>query len=57
MRQDNIRSVMVSVKARSHDPFLCIRFLLFPKYRSCEHIKNDLPSNESVFSKKEPGWK
>ena len=29
------------LKARSHDPFLRIRFLLVPKIGSCEHIEND----------------
>ena len=37
------------LKARSHDPLLRIRFLLVPKNGSCEHIKNDLPSNGSVI--------
>ena len=41
-----------SLKARSHDPFLKIRFLLVPKNGSCEHIKNDLPSNGSIILKK-----
>ena len=40
------------LKARSHDPFLRIQFLLVPKNGSCEHIKNDLPSNGSVILKK-----
>ena len=39
------------LKARSHDPFLRIRFLLVPKNGSCERIKNDLPSNGSVILK------
>ena len=39
-------------KARSHDPFVRIRFLLVPKNGSCEHINNDLPSNGSVILKK-----
>ena len=41
-----------SVEACSHDPFLRIRFLLVPKNGSCEHMKNDLPSNGSVILKK-----
>ena len=40
------------LKARSHDPFLRIRCLLVPKNGSCEHIKNDLPSNGPVILKK-----
>ena len=40
------------VKARSHDPFIRIRFLLIPKNGSCEHIRNDLSSNGSVVLKK-----
>ena len=43
---------VITLKARSHDPFLRIRFLLVPKNGSCEHIKNDLPSNGSVILKK-----
>ena len=39
-------------KARSHHPFLRIRVLLVPKNGSCEHIKNDLPSNGSLILKK-----
>ena len=35
-----------------HDPFLRIRFLLVPKNESCEHIKNDLPSNGYIILKK-----
>ena len=42
----------VFLKARSHDPFLRIRFLLVPNNGSCEHNKNDLPSNGSVSLKK-----
>ena len=41
-----------TLKALSHDPFLRIRFLLVPKNGSCEHVKNDLPSNGSVILKK-----
>ena len=37
--------------ARSHDPFLRIRFFS-PKIESCEHIENDLPTHESVSLKK-----
>ena len=44
--------VIQSLKACSQYPFLQIRFLLVPKNRSCEHIKNDLPSNGSVTLKK-----
>ena len=33
---------------------LRIRFLLIPKNGSCEHIKNDLPSNRSLILKKKP---
>ena len=40
------------LKARSHDPILRIRFLLVPKIGSCEHNKNDLPTNGSVSLKK-----
>ena len=40
------------IKARSQDQFLRIRLLLVPKNGSCEHIKNDLPSNRSVILKK-----
>ena len=43
---------MLDLHARSHNPFLRIRFLLVPKNGSCEHIKNDLPSNGSVILKK-----
>ena len=43
------------LKACSHDPFWRIRFLLVPKNGSCEHIKNDLPSNRSVILKKTDG--
>ena len=43
---------MKHLKARSHDPFLRIRFLLVLKNGSCEHIKNDLPSNGSLILKK-----
>ena len=43
------------LKARSHDPFLRIRFLLVPKNGSCEHIENDLPSNGSVIKTKTEG--
>ena len=43
---------LMTFKARSHDPFLRIRFLLVPKNGSCEHIKNDLPSHGSVILKK-----
>ena len=39
-------------KACSHDPFLRIQFLLVLNNRSCEHIKNDLPSNGSLILKK-----
>ena len=41
-----------NVKARSHDPFLRIRFLLVPKIGSCEHIENDLPTHGSVMLNK-----
>ena len=44
--------VSEGLKTRAHDPFLRIRFLLVPKNGSCEHIKNDLPSNGSVILKK-----
>ena len=40
------------LKARSHDLFLMIRFLLVPKIGSCEHTENDLPTNGSVILKK-----
>ena len=40
------------IKARSHDPFLRIRFLLVSKIGSCEHIENDLPTHESEILKK-----
>ena len=40
------------LKARSHDPFLRIRFLLLPKIGSCEHIENDLPTRGPVILKK-----
>ena len=50
-----IKQIIVSLKVRSHDPFLRIRFLLVPKNGSCEHIKNDLPSNGSVILKKTNG--
>ena len=40
------------LKARSHDPFLRIRFLVVPKIGSCEHIENDLPTHGSVVLKK-----
>ena len=42
----------IFLKAFSHDPFLRIRLLLVPKNGSCEHIKNDLPSNGSLILKK-----
>ena len=48
----NWPTAMKHLKARSHDPFLRIRFLLVLKNGSCEHIKNDLPSNGSVVLKK-----
>ena len=41
----------MDLKARLHDPALRIRFLLVPKNGSCEHIKNDLPSNGCVILK------
>ena len=41
-----------SIKARSHDPFLRIRFLMVPKIRSCEHIENDISTHGSVSLKK-----
>ena len=41
------------LKARSHDPFLRIRFLLVPKIRSCEHNENDLPTHGSLSLKKQ----
>ena len=44
-----------SHKARSHVPFLRNRFLMVPKNRSCEHIKNDIPSNGFVILKKTDG--
>ena len=44
-----------NIKARSHDPFLRIQFLLVPKIGSCEHIENDLPTHGSVMLKN--GWK
>ena len=37
-------------KARSHHPFLRIRFLLVPKIGSCEHIENDL--SDMFFQRK-----
>ena len=40
------------IKSCPHDPFLSIRFLLVPKNRSCEHIKNDHLSNGSLILKK-----
>ena len=42
----------ITLKARSHDPFLRIRFLLVPKIGSCEHVENDLPTHGSVILKK-----
>ena len=45
----------LNIKARSHDTFLRIPFLLVPKNGSCEHIKNDLPSTGSVILKKPMG--
>ena len=44
---------IIIIKARSHDPFLRIRFLLVPKIRSFEHIENDLPTHGSVILKKQ----
>ena len=43
------------LKARSHDPFLRIRFLLVPKIGSCEHIENDHPIHGSVILKERMG--
>ena len=40
------------IEARSHDPFLRIRFLLVPKIESCEHNENDLPTHRFVIFKK-----
>ena len=40
------------LKAFPDDPFLRTRLLLVPKNGSCEHIKNDLPSNGSLILKK-----
>ena len=45
-------NTIFSIKTRSHDPFLTTQFLLAPKTGSCEHIKNDLPSNGSLILKK-----
>ena len=42
----------LTFKACSHDPFLRIRFLLVPKNESCEHMKDDLPSNGSLILQK-----
>ena len=42
----------IFIKARSHDPFLRIRFSLVPKIGSCERTKNDLPTHGSVRLKK-----
>ena len=42
----------IQSEARSHDPFLRIRFLLVPKIGSCEHIENDLPTHGSVYLRK-----
>ena len=50
--QELLPGERICLKARSHDPFLRIRFLLVPKNGSCEHIKNDLPSNGSLILKK-----
>ena len=44
-----------SFKARSHDPFLRIRFLLVQKIGSCERNENDLPTHGSVILKKADG--
>ena len=38
-------------EARSHDPFLRIRFLLVQKIGSCEHVENDLSTHGSVILK------
>ena len=43
---------LLSVRSRSHDPFLRIRFLLVPKIGSCEHIENDLPTHGSLILEK-----
>ena len=43
------------LKARSHDPFLRIWFLLVPKIGSCEHIENYLPTDGSVILEKTDG--
>ena len=43
------------LKARSHDLFLRIRFLLVPKIGSFEHIQNDLPTHRSPILKKTDG--
>ena len=44
-------SEVLKVKARSHDQFLRVRFLLIPKIASCEHIESDLPTHGSVILK------
>ena len=43
---------MYFLKARSHNPFLRIRFLLVPKIGSCEHIESDIPTHGSISLKK-----
>ena len=40
------------LKARSHDPFSRVLFLLVPKIGLYEHIENDLPTHGSVSLKK-----
>ena len=42
----------IGIRARSHDPFLRIRFLLVPKIGSCEQTENDLSTHGSVMFKK-----
>ena len=46
------KTTETSLKTRSHDPFLRIRFLLVSRIEWCEHIENDRPTHGSVSLKK-----
>ena len=50
--QKTKKGLNIFLKAFSHDPFSRAPLPLVPKNGSCEHIKNDLPSNGSLILKK-----